>query len=289
MSVSPIQPFQGIPDDFIRILNERFRQVEKSRQPAAAPAAEDAVEGADRLNTPGQLAKISRPRGTLTESGLAEDKDGNLETAGDVSAGNFATDGDVTAESLIAKHGSNTLTVKAAASLLSLLSAGAQFKLGSSDVSYVKFQANGVDFLILDPINGLVMIGGTSASFPGIKHVGSTVNFRIADDSGDAPIIAAGALLSALSASMPVKTDGSKVLSSGAIDLAGAEVTGTLPLTQGGTSGTSAATARAALGAAQATGVGAFTITLAKLTVLGSNGSLTWTADGTITGYAAPT
>jgi len=50
-----------------------------------------------------------------------------------------------------------------------------------------------------------------------------------------------------------------------------------------------AATARAAIGAAQASGFGAGTATLAKLTALGANGSISWNADGCITAYTAPT
>lgn len=52
---------------------------------------------------------------------------------------------------------------------------------------------------------------------------------------------------------------------------------------------TSAASFRAAIGAAAATAVGAHTMTLAKITAGGTNGSLSWNADGAITAFVDPT
>lgn len=52
---------------------------------------------------------------------------------------------------------------------------------------------------------------------------------------------------------------------------------------------TNALTARTAIGAAQATAVGAHTITLAALTGGGTQGSITWNADGTVSAFVDPT
>ena len=50
--------------------------------------------------------------------------------------------------------------------------------------------------------NGLVSFGGSTTSFPAIKRTGTTAGFRLADDSGDAPISAgAGTFSGAISAS----------------------------------------------------------------------------------------
>lgn len=62
-----------------------------------------------------------------------------------------------------------------------------------------------------------------------------------------------------------------------------------IPVTNGGTGANNAASARTNLSAAQAGGVGAHTITLAKITGGGTNGSITWNADGVVTGYLDPT
>mgnify|MGYP000959834717 CR=1 FL=1 len=51
----------------------------------------------------------------------------------------------------------------------------------------------------------------------------------------------------------------------------------------------SAATVRSSIGAAQSSGIGAGTATLAKLNPAGANGSISWNADGCITAYTAPT
>lgn len=254
-----------------------------------------------------------------TLDGLLEALTGDIETSGIIRS----------------KNGSNTIELEATAgSIVRLISANAELHLGSSDVAYVRLRSNATDFIILDPINGMVMFGGTTSGFPGLLRVsdtlhvktadnsafaglhlavalfhaagmqiylggttssncaisgsGSTVKFRLGDDSGDAPITAAGANLSALTASLPVKTDSGKNLSSGAIDLSGAEVTNILPLAQGGTGSSSGAAARAALGAAATSGIGSGSVTLAKLTPGGANGSITWNADGVITGFVAP-
>lgn len=50
-----------------------------------------------------------------------------------------------------------------------------------------------------------------------------------------------------------------------------------------------AATARSAISAAQAQAPGATTVTLAKITPAGANGSLTWSAEGVITAVTLPT
>lgn len=50
-----------------------------------------------------------------------------------------------------------------------------------------------------------------------------------------------------------------------------------------------AATFRSAISAAQKTSVGAHTITLAKLTPAGTNGSISWNADGCVSAYVDPT
>jgi len=52
---------------------------------------------------------------------------------------------------------------------------------------------------------------------------------------------------------------------------------------------TNAATFRSSVGAATSTGITATTLTLAKITGGGSNGSITLTADGCISAYVAPT
>jgi hypothetical protein len=73
-----------------------------------------------------------------------------------------------------------------------------------------------------------------------------------------------------------------------AVDLT-LDVSGILPIANGGTNAASAGAALTNLGAAASGGVGANTVTLAKLTTLGTNGSLTWNADGCITSFVAPT
>lgn len=62
-----------------------------------------------------------------------------------------------------------------------------------------------------------------------------------------------------------------------------------VPVANGGTGANSAAGARANLSAAQIQAPGAHTITLAKITGAGANGSLTWNSEGVITGYVDPT
>lgn len=52
---------------------------------------------------------------------------------------------------------------------------------------------------------------------------------------------------------------------------------------------TNATTARGAINAAVATAVGAHTITLAALTGGGTQGSISWNADGTVTAFVDPT
>lgn len=69
----------------------------------------------------------------------------------------------------------------------------------------------------------------------------------------------------------------------------GSEVSGTLPIAQGGTNAVTAASARTQLGAAAAQSIAADTIPLAKITGGGADGSLTVTAEGTISGYVKPT
>jgi hypothetical protein len=73
------------------------------------------------------------------------------------------------------------------------------------------------------------------------------------------------------------------------VDLAAGEVTGILGIGNGGTNAVTAAAARTSLGAAAAGTPGAHTITLAKITAGGTNGSLTWNADGVITAFVDPT
>jgi hypothetical protein len=69
------------------------------------------------------------------------------------------------------------------------------------------------------------------------------------------------------------------------------EVTGVLDVANGGTSGNTQATARAGIQAAaiQAPAGAPATITLVKVTGGGSNGSITITAEGTISAFVAPT
>ena len=68
------------------------------------------------------------------------------------------------------------------------------------------------------------------------------------------------------------------------------DVTGVLPIANGGTSGNTAAAARAALSAAQIQAPGGpHTITLAKITGGGANGSITFTVEGVVTGFVDPT
>lgn len=52
---------------------------------------------------------------------------------------------------------------------------------------------------------------------------------------------------------------------------------------------TSAATFRSAIGAAASTGIVGVTLTLAKITGGGTDGSITLTAEGTVSAYVAPT
>lgn len=63
-----------------------------------------------------------------------------------------------------------------------------------------------------------------------------------------------------------------------------------VPIANGGTAGSTAAAARSALSAAQIQAPGGpHTITLAKITGGGVNGSLTFTAEGVISGFVDPT
>lgn len=62
-----------------------------------------------------------------------------------------------------------------------------------------------------------------------------------------------------------------------------------LSVGQGGTGANSAGGARTSLGAAAAGTPGAHTITLAKITGGGTDGSITWNADGVITAFVNPT
>jgi hypothetical protein len=57
--------------------------------------------------------------------------------------------------------------------------------------------------------NGLISFGGSTASFPAIKRNGTAANFRLADDSADAPITAStGGFSGAVSAASLVVTNG---------------------------------------------------------------------------------
>lgn len=73
-----------------------------------------------------------------------------------------------------------------------------------------------------------------------------------------------------------------------AVDLA-ADVTGALPIANGGTDAVDATTARGNLGAAESGGVGAYTIALAPLTGGGTPGAISWNADGCVTSFTDPT
>ena len=66
-------------------------------------------------------------------------------------------------------------------------------------------------------------------------------------------------------------------------------LTNALAILQGGTGATTASGARANIGAITGSGFGSGSATLAKLTTLGSNGSLGWDGDGLISSYVAPT
>jgi hypothetical protein len=62
-----------------------------------------------------------------------------------------------------------------------------------------------------------------------------------------------------------------------------------VPVAEGGTGSFNAAGARTNLGAAAAQTPGAHTIPLAKITGGGADGSITWNAEGVVTGFADPT
>lgn len=75
----------------------------------------------------------------------------------------------------------------------------------------------------------------------------------------------------------------------GAVTLAGLVLTTPLSVTSGGTGANSASGARSNLGAAAKGTPGAHTITLLKLTGGGTDGSITWNADGCVTAFVDPT
>lgn len=62
-----------------------------------------------------------------------------------------------------------------------------------------------------------------------------------------------------------------------------------VPIANGGTGSTTAAGARTNLSAAQLQAPGAHTIALAKLTLAGTNGSISWSAEGVVTAFVDPT
>lgn len=73
-TTTPLGHFEGIPDDFIRALNQRFRELEAIRQPKppAAPDVGDLVAGASELENVGAIPKVADD-GELEESALIDD------------------------------------------------------------------------------------------------------------------------------------------------------------------------------------------------------------------------
>jgi hypothetical protein len=94
----------------------------------------------------------------------------------------------VGADTITLSAGSNTLVLSDAGTKLLIASTGQEFEIGSTDGSYVDLMCNGAVVLRLDPVNGLVQVGGSSNAFPGFKRDSDTVAFRLADDSNFAGI-----------------------------------------------------------------------------------------------------
>lgn len=72
--------------------------------------------------------------------------------------------------------------------------AGAATELGWTGRATMKSSADGIIELFNDALSGFTRLnfGGTSSSFPAIKRSSATLAFRLADDSADAAITAAG-------------------------------------------------------------------------------------------------
>ncbi len=160
-----------------------------------------------------------------------------------------------------AKSGSNTFEMLATGSVLSLLSTGAQCKIGTTDVSYFKLEANAVDLLILDPINNMVLFSGTTSSFPGLLRSSDSLHVKLADNSGFTYLHALGFVsrisgigyyVGGTTASFPaLKNSGTTLQVRLADDSAFAPIsaasltlTTALAIAQGGTGSTTAAGAR---------------------------------------------
>lgn len=103
MTTTPLAHFDGIPDEFIRALNQRFRELEAIRQPKPAETLRDVVQGAGNLETEGALVKVSEFPGKLEESSLLETdvvRGAAALTASGRIPKNTATDGQLTQSAL---------------------------------------------------------------------------------------------------------------------------------------------------------------------------------------------
>ncbi len=110
------------------------------------------------------------------------------------------TNGSVTARSFtgtagaITYQGSTNATLKALSGSVILDPSGGTVIAGVSGAVTLQMTGAGVisstnsQPLSLQPSNSILTIGGSTSSFPGLKRNGTLINFRLADDSGDAGI-----------------------------------------------------------------------------------------------------
>lgn len=115
-----------------------------------------------------------------------------------------------------------------------------------------------------------LQFGGTSSSFPEIKRSTTTLAIRLADDSADAS-------LTALTQS---SSDNSTFVATTAFVKAQAYLSGTVPIANGGTNATTAASARTNLGLAIGTNVEAWSAILDTLAAPPSGGLPYWNGSG---------
>lgn len=193
--------------------------------------------------------------------------------------------------------------VKAVGEMLSLVLKGSNPYLQIEKVGVLKFEINSEGVItVLPHVAGPILSKAANAALE-VQDAAGTTKFKV-NSSGQLQeeIVALDGIIDAtLSTSSPVVTGAGQRLISAKINLAStSHVDGTLPIANGGTGATTAGGALTALGAAASghdhagvyasknvsTGV---TITLAKLTPGGTNGSITFNDDGQRVSSVDPT
>lgn len=151
-------------------------------------------------------------------------------------------------------------------------------------------QRNWVDFTMRQA-GGIIKLEGDTAAFPGFVRSGVDTRSTLADGSALTGHEVLDEAYSATNWNGKIETPTKNAVRDVLEDLKATRIPSALPVpvAEGGTGSANAAGARANLGAAAAGAAGVHTITLAKLTGGGANGSITWNADGVVTAYTDPT